>query len=245
MNTSPDHPDFTALALGEHIHGTPAQAVLEALRTSVAARVEAGQIQTTARHLAFALKGLPPLRLDAARRNDVLSADPEAVLARFEAEELNAVEEVTVAPPRRHRPSWIFPTLAAAGVAAAVFVALRMLPGYVPPSQRVALPDEHPGGKIMVTPQRQQGIQVPNPGRTPAPLTVQQDPVPQPPPQSSELPAPQEPASAVVKEAPPQFPVIQVPPVDPSQYTRPLPHDGTVVEPAEPARREQGRTKRK
>ena len=30
MNTTPDHPDFTALALGEHIHGNPARAVLDA-----------------------------------------------------------------------------------------------------------------------------------------------------------------------------------------------------------------------
>src|SRR5688572_10233334 len=101
MNTSPDHPDFTALALGEHMHGTPAQAVIDALRTSVAARNEADQIRSTAQRLAFALKGERPERLDAERRHAILTADPAAVRARFAAEDAAAFIEEPVLPAVR------------------------------------------------------------------------------------------------------------------------------------------------
>jgi hypothetical protein len=211
MNTSPDHPDFTALALGEHIHGTPAQAVLEALRTSVAARVEAEQIQLTARQLAFALKGQPPQRLDAARRNDVLTADAAAVRARFEEEELAAFETEPLATAARSRPGWVYPTLAAAAVAAVAFVALRLLPGYTPPSQRGGDPvtEVAPAGSgvINVTPPKTPRTRVPDPVRTPASMAAAQEPSPQPPPQGSELPSP---AGSVefIKEVPPQFPAL-------------------------------------
>jgi hypothetical protein len=210
MNTSPDHPDFTALALGEHIHGTPAQAVLEALRTSVAARVEAEQIQLTARQLAFALKGQPPQRLDAARRNSVLTADPAAVRARFEEEELAAFETEPLVSAARSRPGWVYPTLAAAAVAAAAFVALRLLPGYTPPSQRGGDPvtEVAPAGSgvINVTPQKTPRTRVPDPVRTPTSVAVTQEPAPQPP-KSSELPSPAGPAE-FIREVPPQFPVL-------------------------------------
>ena len=251
MNTSPDHPDFTALALGEHIHGTPAQAVLEALRTSVAARMEAEQIQMTARELTFVLKGQPPLRLDAERRNYVLSADPEAVRAQFEEEDRAAFEEEPATPVSRPRPTWIYPTLAAAGVAVAAFVALRLLPGYTPSSQRNGTPvagtGAEPDGKIMVTPAKpHSGTRVQDPVRTPSAVVVKQEPTPQLPPQTSELPARQDPP-VVVNDTPPQFPVLPAPPAmqTPLPYASPPAPQGAPSGSNDPVRREPGRGKKK
>ena len=215
MNTSPDHPDFTALALGEHIHGTPAQAVLEALRTSVAARVEADQIQATARRLTLALKGQPPLRLDAGRRNAIFTADPVEIRARFAEEERAAFDEEPVfVPASRARRTWIIPTLAAAAVAVAGVVALRSLPGYTPPSQRktpgedVANTEHQPDRKIMVTP-----LKAPPPAQTPVPSpapAVVKEKAPSPPEQVRDLaPAIDPPVPPViVKEVLPKIPVV-------------------------------------
>jgi hypothetical protein len=217
MNTSPDHPDFTALALGEHIHGAPAQTVLEALRTSVAARVEAEQIQFTARRLTFALKGQPPLRLDAGRRNAIFTADPAEIRARFAEEERAAfAEEPVFVQASKTRRTWIFPTLAAAAVAVAALVALRSLPGYTPPSQRnvpgedVANMEKEPDRKIMVTPPI-----VPSPPRipvqSPAPAIAKEEPAPPPPQQVRDVPPAADPPAppVVVKEV---FPRVPVPP---------------------------------
>jgi hypothetical protein len=219
MNTSPDHPDFTALALGEHIHGTPAQAVIEALRTSVAARSEAEQIQTTARHLSFALKGQPPLRLDAERRNAILNADLDAVRTRFEEEERTALEFEPVRAAARRGRTWVYPTLAAAAVAAAAFFVLRLLPGYTPPSQRPqgSVAEVEPGtGIINVTPPSRitPAKRVTDPVQAPAAVAVTPDPVQQPLPQGRDLPGPVDTDS--VKEPRPDLPVLPAPQIQPA-----------------------------
>ena len=106
MNTTPDHPDFTALALGEHIHGAPARAVLDALRTSVAARQEAEQLRDTAAKLSLVLKGQPPQRLDNKRRNAIFNADIAALKERFAAEEREEEETTAVAEFSKWGPCW-------------------------------------------------------------------------------------------------------------------------------------------
>ena len=156
MNTSPDHPDFTALALGEHIHGTPALTVIEALRTSVAARSEADRIRATGNQLAFALKGQPPLRLDDARRNAIFTADVAAVRARFALEERLALAGEPVTPVERAPRTWIYPTLAAAAVAVAAIMVMKFLPGAAasaPPGPApMAQSDEELNGRVIVVP---------------------------------------------------------------------------------------------
>ena len=122
MNHPADHPDFTAMALGEHIQGTPAQHILDALRSSVSARREADTIHETGRLLGAALRGEPELRLDAARRHAIFRADPEALRARFAAEDAAADTVLTVSAPRAAaapRRTWLVPTAAAAAVAVA------------------------------------------------------------------------------------------------------------------------------
>lgn len=220
MNT-PDHPDFTALALGEHIHGTPARAVLDALRTSVSARQEAEQIRDTAARLSFVLKGQPPQRLDSRRRNAILNADIAAVRARFAAEEREE-EENEVAPPALRRPQrqWIYPVVAAAAVVAAAVVVLRLLPGSGPsvapqPKAGVAQQngDEDPGGRIMVTPGDSASPRSPVRGTPAIAITVKQEPV-APPSPASPVPAPQPSTPAeLVKQLPPAevAPAVETP----------------------------------
>ena len=220
MNTSPDHPDFTALALGEHIHGAPAQAVLEALRTSVTARREAEEICTTARQLSFMLKGQPPLRLDSARRSAILNADPAAIRARFAEEDRIAAVAAPPAPVVRPSRTWVYPTIAAAAVAVAAVMVLKLLPGYSTPSRAGKPPvadaadgDPLPNGKILVTPvQPRSRESTPPPSRRPrAPEVVNKPsgtvgaPV-----RGPELPLPVQPP-AMVKESPPVPPPLPVP----------------------------------
>lgn len=217
MNTSPDHPDFTALALGEHIHGTPAQAVLEALRTSVSARHEAEQIRRTAQSLAFVLKGQPPQRLDEARRQAIFKANPAAVRARFAAEDQLSFKEEPAAPAPRAPRTWVYPTAAAAAVTVAAIMVMRLIPGYTAPPRREAPPvaesDPEPTGKIMVTtpatgaPGRER-VSV-NP---PAPAIVNQESKLPPPEKGLDLPAPPAPPPAVVRETPPARPDLNAVP---------------------------------
>ena len=85
MKSPADHPDFTAMALGEHIDGTPPQAVLDALHQNPAARREADAIRSTAQRLSSALGSSGSHSLDSAARLAILNADPAAVRARFAA----------------------------------------------------------------------------------------------------------------------------------------------------------------
>ncbi len=217
MNTSPDHPDFTALALGEHIHGTPARTVLEALRTSVSARHEAEKIRATAGQLAFALKGQPPLRLDDARRNAVLDADIAAVRARFAEEDRAALaDEPAPVVPRPPRP-WIYTTAAAAAVAAAAIVVMKFLPGYTLPSQRNSPPvvdsDPAPTGKLIVTPDvPKTPVRERSRGPAPAPSVVDHAVEPLLPDKGQELPATRHPdPPPIVKGTTPVIPPIPRP----------------------------------
>lgn len=216
MNSSPDHPDFTALALGEHIHGTPAQAVLDALRTSVAARNEADQIRATANCLAFALKGQPPLRLDDVRRNAVLHADIAAVRARFAEEDRAALAEEPAPAIERARRTWVYPTLAAAAVAAAAIMVMKFLPATATPAlpntPPVAKADDEPNDSIMVVPST---AQTPVRGRAhgppPAPPAVDHAVKPPLPDKGQELSPASEPPSPVVQEKLPAIPAIPAP----------------------------------
>ncbi len=218
MNTSPDHPDFTALSLGEHIHGTPAQALLETLRTSVAARVEAEQIQSVARDLSLALRTTPSLMLDATRRDAIFTADREALRARFAQEELDArVEEpVVMTPARRPRPTWIFPTAAAAAAAVAAFLALRFLPG-VPASSTAATPAVQRDHKLTVVRDTPHLLpRMPNPATIPPQTVANQGTTPALPPQVDPAPSsqgPRTPPPAVVN-TPPRLPDMPSPPAN-------------------------------
>lgn len=221
MNTTPDHPDFTALALGEHIHGTPAQVVIEALRTSVTARREAEDICATARQLSFVLKGQPPLRLDTARRQAILNADLAAVRARFAEEERAALTVVeNASAPARAPRTWVYPTIAAAAVVGAAILVLQLIPGYTAPSQRSRPPVTEAGGngveppegngKILVTPvaPRNRESAPPSRLRPPSPEVVNKLPVPITPPEKGvEFPAPPAPP-AIVKDSPPALPPL-------------------------------------
>jgi hypothetical protein len=225
MNTTPDHPDFTALALGEHIHGTPARAVLDALRTSVAARQEAEQLRDTAAQLSFVLKGQPPQRLDHKRRNAIFNADVAALRERFaaeeRAEEQDQAFEIVRPPVVRRHPSWIYPSVAAAAVAAAAVAVLRMLPGHEPsvaPAPSMAQTDHEPGGRILVStgPPAASRAHAPRTQAMPAPSIVRQEntaPVAQ----ETVKQSPVAPAPKVVREyqAPPSVAIPELPPTRP------------------------------
>lgn len=221
MNT-PDHPDFTALALGEHIHGTPARAVLDALRTSVSARQEAEQIRDTAARLSFVLKGQPPQRLDSKRRNAILNADIAAVRARFAAEDREE-EETETAPPvvRRPQRQWLYPAAAAAAVVAAAVVVLRLLPGsgpaIAPQQPKAGLAqqngDEDPGGRVFMSSADPAATRAPARGTPAIAIAVKPQAV-APPSPGSPGPAPQPPTPAeLVKQLPPAevAPAVETP----------------------------------
>ena len=216
MNTSPDHPDFTALALGEHIHGTPAQAVIEALRTSVAARNEADQIRSTGNQLAFVLKGQPPLRLDDARRNAIFTADIATLRARFAEEDRAALAIEPPAPVERAPRTWIYPTLAAAAVTVAAIIVMKFLPGAAaspPPNPApVVQTDDEPTGKLIAVPAAPQS---PNRerahGPAPAPAIADQEVKPPLPDKGPGLPPTPKPSPSIVRETPPSLPPIPAP----------------------------------
>jgi hypothetical protein len=216
MNT-PDHPDFTALALGEHIHGTPARAVLDALRTSVAARQEAEHIRVTAAKLSLVLKGQPPQRLDHRRRNEVLHADAAAVRARFLAEERAEAAEIEFIPPPvvRRRRTWVTPALSSAAVAAAAVLILKLLPagGSAGPSTApVTAESDDPSGRILVQPVRAEGPLSSVPGAPALPeIAAHSPPVP-----------PQETPAAPTAELPAEV-LPQPPPAKAGPVLEPLP----------------------
>ena len=222
---TPDHPDFTALALGEHIHGTPARAVLDALRTSVAARQEAQQIRDSAARLSFVLQAQPPQRLDSKRRNAIYNADIAAVRARFAAEE-RAEEEILIAPPVVRRPrTWIYPLAAAAAVVAAAVAVLHFLAGSAAPSPEAGTPvareDADLNGSILVSPADPAAPRVHQPRVPVVPGVARQEPIaPLPQDAPVESPAPAAPPELVkpapaVKEAPLPEPPRTRPPYRP------------------------------
>jgi len=228
MNT-PDHPDFTALALGEHIHGMPARAVIDALRTSVAARQEAEQIRVTAASLALVLKGQPPQRLDNKRRSEIFHADTSAVRARFAAEELAEAADIEFTPPpavRRPRRAWLTPALAAAAVVTAAVLVLKLLPGREPAGPH-ATPllagEQDPAGRIMVTPVAPDKARPRAPGAQILPEVVMQNTAV--PPQETPAAPPVEIPAEVVQQPPPAEPAPAMQPVPAKPPWRPNPKD--------------------
>ncbi len=234
MNTSPDHPDFTALALGEHIHGTPAQAVIEALRSSVAARSEADQIRATGNQLAFVLKGQPPLRLDDARRNAIFTADIAKVRARFAEEDRAALAIEPPAPVGRAPRTWVYPTLAAAAVAMAAIMVMKFLPGATASSQPNPAPvvqtdDELTGQLIVVPAPTQSPGRERTPGPSRAPAVVDHEVKPPLPQKGQELSPAPKPPSHLVRESPPAIPQIPAPQAPASNSLPPEAVDPSAV----------------
>jgi hypothetical protein len=110
MSPSSDESRFTAWVLGES--PPEDQAVFEqALEQDPALRCEAGALHRTAGLLATALKQEPPVMMTTAQRHAVL-------------EPRRAVSLTTKAG----RPAWWMPTLATAGIAAAVAIGAFVLP---------------------------------------------------------------------------------------------------------------------
>ena len=225
MNASPDHPDFTAIALGEHINGTPARAVIDALRTSVAARREADSIRDTADALRLALKQESSLKLDDARRLAICSADPAELRARFALEQraAAAIEPVAAAP--RYSLRRFYPAAAVAVIAIAALAVLRVLPGLRLPSRDQSIPvagspnGSSPSGQINVTPGSTVSSAVP-PRRTPLVTPLPDSSRPPLPPNIHRpaAPAPQDALTADAPLPPGATPAQSAPPPDPKNF---------------------------
>jgi hypothetical protein len=227
MKSPADHPDFTAMAIGEHIDGTPPQAVLDALHQNPAARREADAIRSTAQRLSSALGSSGSHSLDSAARLAILNADPAAVRARFAAESSPqpASSPATTRPrPRHDRYSWVVPTAAAAAVVIAGWFFLnntRIRQRSGNPSAQDENPE--PTGFVRATPpDKSSPPQRRNiPRHTPGAVTTEivADPAIPAPGSSSQLPV--MPAPAVANEDParspmPQLPKSATPPANPS-----------------------------
>jgi hypothetical protein len=227
MKSPADHPDFTAMAIGEHIDGTPPQAVLDALHQNPAARREADAIRSTAQRLSSALGSSGSHSLDSAARLAILNADPAAVRARFATESSTqpASSPATTRPrPRHDRYSWVVPTAAAAAVVIAGWFFLnntRIRQRSGNPSAQDENPE--PTGFVRATPpDKSSPPQRRNiPRHTPGAVTTEivADPAIPAPGSSSQLPV--MPAPAVANEDParspmPQLPKSATPPANPS-----------------------------
>lgn len=150
MSAHSDHPQFTANVLGET---TPAgRAAFEAsLLRDPESRAEAVGIQRIADKLAAALKSEPAVHLTLTQRNAVLNpataARSTAAIPVLTATAGTAATEAapfvvlpaasgagksaaSVRPIRRGpRPAWLAPTLATAGIAAAIVLGMNVLSG--------------------------------------------------------------------------------------------------------------------
>ena len=142
MSHSIDHPDFTALAIGESIGSAPAQALTDTLRGSVAARHEADSIHTTAENLRAALQRQTHPGLDESRRNLVLNVTRSEAIERLGTDDKEDSGIGKTVPMREQAsPS---PFRIWAGVAAAVAVTVTILK-LIPaggPTKPMATPDE-------------------------------------------------------------------------------------------------------
>jgi len=217
MKSPADHPDFTAMAIGEHIDGTPPQAVLDALHQNPAARREADAIRSTAQRLSSTLGSSGSHSLDSAARLAILNADPAAVRARFAAESSpqSASTPANTRPrPRHDRYSWVVPTAAAAAVVIAGWFFLnntRIRQRSNNPSAQDENPE--PTGFVRATPpdKSTQPQRRDIPRHTPGAVTAEivADPAIPAPGSSSQLPV--MPAPAVANEDPPRSPMPQLP----------------------------------
>jgi len=112
MHPSSDHPDFTALALGEHLHGAPEPEILKALRSAPTGPAEAQAVRRTAERLAAAFQSEPLPAPDPALRAAILAATPESLAERFAVRTPPATR-----PHQRTRPlPWLRPLAACAAV---------------------------------------------------------------------------------------------------------------------------------
>lgn len=146
MSPSPDHPQFTANALGE-IPPSGRAAFEAGLRRSPEHRAEAAGIRRAADRLTAALKSEPALHLTPAQRVAVLdpaSAQRIAALDSVSAQRIPVLDPASgpatpvgksaaAAPARRGaRPAWVGPTLATTGIAAAIVLGLNVFSGVRP-----------------------------------------------------------------------------------------------------------------
>jgi hypothetical protein len=111
---TPDQSRFTACVIGE---ATPAeQASFDAaILDNAALRAEAVTLSRSANRLATALKQEAPVTLTPAQRQAI-----------FE----HGATRTSAKPRRNLRPVWFGPTLATAGIAAAVVLGFQALPGF-------------------------------------------------------------------------------------------------------------------
>jgi hypothetical protein len=149
MHPSSDHPDFTALALGEHLHGAPEPDVLEALRAVPTGPAEADAVRRTALRLAAALRSEPLPAPDPALRHAILAATPDSLGQQF-AREMPATRRTA----QRPRPfPWLRPLAACAAVALAAFLFLqRQRPAAGPSGSDPAPEFAEPTGFVRSTP---------------------------------------------------------------------------------------------
>ena len=130
MNTPVDHPEFTALAIGETIDPTVAREISAALRQDTAARQEAAELHAAAASLRQALMREAQPGLDEVRRRRVLEATPGQALELLGAGEEEAVADVVPLRFSRNHPApsqariWLG---VAAGAAVFIMVA-RLIP---------------------------------------------------------------------------------------------------------------------
>ena len=108
MHPSSDHPDFTALALGEHLHGAPEPEILQALRSAPTGPAEAEAVRRTAARLAAALHREPLPAPDPTLRAAILAATPESLAQRF----AGTSPPTTRTNPRTRPRPWLRPLAA-------------------------------------------------------------------------------------------------------------------------------------
>ncbi len=222
MSHSIDHPDFTALAIGESIGSAPAQALTDTLRGSVAARHEADSIHTTAENLRAALQRQTHPGLDESRRNLVLNVTRSEAIERLGTDDKEDSGIGKTVPMREQAsPS---PFRIWAGVAAAVAVTVTILK-LIPaggPTKPMATPDELTDAVRLFPsppqplPHRAQPPQQIIPAINPQKEQLVEIPAPPPPPVLPSIPRIEIPVQVVKIPAPaPQ------PGVDPSQVRTP------------------------
>ncbi|MFN5961004.1 MAG: hypothetical protein ACK5CW_05945, partial [Verrucomicrobiota bacterium] len=191
MHPSSDHPDFTALALGEHLHGAPEPEILQALRSAPTGPAEAEAVRRTAERLAAAFHREPLPAPDPTLRAVILAATPESLAQRFAG-----TSPPTTRTNRRTRP-WLRPLAACAAITLATTLFLQRQRPQANPSNPAGNPSAEftePTGFVRSTP-----LPRPSPAQprkrpdSAAPLNNVASPIPQPS-ASTPKPAPARPA---------------------------------------------------
>jgi hypothetical protein len=151
MHPSSDHPDFTALALGEHLHGAPEPEILQALRSAPTGPAEAEAVRRTAERLAAAFHREPLTAPDPTLRAAILAATPESLAQRFAGTSIP-----TTRTNRRTRPRpWLRSLAACAAVTLATSLFLQRQRPQTTPSNPAGDPSAEftePTGFVRSTP---------------------------------------------------------------------------------------------